>query len=300
MENVDKNGEALALAEEILKNIELDEIPLSRVCLKTARLSRLIGDLQNIETFSSWSANCAQTEAYLESAKLQLNAAVDRPISVSSANPHQYVSAPAGNGLERMGLRKGIESAQKGYQSYSSQIYKYVLDVCFNKKYSGTAQEIFENTRKLVDTGLIHKMPESTKKMVAISNNLNSDNPEDWANAVHLCRKLLQGLADVLLPPTAKGSIRTTKKGNKIALGQNNYINRLVCYIEDQKASSTFEKVVKNGLEYIGNHLDAVYEASNKGSHSNLSKIEAERYVIYTYLIIGDIFLLSEGKIENT
>ena len=36
--------EALELSSEILKNLELDEVPLSNIALKTGRLARLLND----------------------------------------------------------------------------------------------------------------------------------------------------------------------------------------------------------------------------------------------------------------
>ena len=47
----------------------------------------------------------------------------------------------------------------------------------------------------------------------------------------------------------------------------------------------------------MGDRLDSIYEAVNKGSHEILNKEEADRYVIYTYLLIGDIVSLLEKKI---
>ena len=37
-------AEALELSSEILKNLELGEVPLSNIALKTGRLSRLLND----------------------------------------------------------------------------------------------------------------------------------------------------------------------------------------------------------------------------------------------------------------
>lgn len=120
-----RHNEALQLAEDILKNIELSEIPLSNICLKATRLARLILDTENVEILSTWSSNCASTEAYIEAAKLQLTAAEDKPVSISSANPNQLVFPPSGNMGERVGLRNGIEKAQGNLQEIYAKVYKY-------------------------------------------------------------------------------------------------------------------------------------------------------------------------------
>ena len=50
--------------------------------------------------------------------------------------------------------------------------------------------------------------------------------------------------------------------------------------------------MVGSELAYIGNRLDALFKASQKGSHATVSKEEADRYVVYTYLTVGDILSL--------
>ena len=138
--------DALALSEEILADIELSQIPLSSVALKTSRLARLINDFdmqkamayeasgypaeQGVMPPESWQLSGIsnrryfgdhpetgeKTEyAYLESiehleqqlelTKTSLNSAVDPDISLTTANPNQYLSAPRGNTYERSSLR---------------------------------------------------------------------------------------------------------------------------------------------------------------------------------------------------
>jgi len=293
MSEVNKHNDVLNLAEEILKNIEYSELPLSKICLKTARLCRLVNDVENIEVLTLWSNSSASTEAYLEAAKLQLSAAVDKPVSISSSNPYQHVSVPVGNVNERMGLRKGIEKAQGSLQETNSKVYKYVLDIYFQKKYSDISQSIFEKTRTFVDNRLMELIPESIKKFISIYNNLLSENAEDWSNAVHSCRKLLKDVSDKLYPPNPNGQNFIEKNGKKIKVGSENYINRLICYIDDQDGSTTFKKIIGTSLNFIGERIDAISDAVQKGSHIEIKdQYEAERYVIYTYLLLGDILSL--------
>ena len=131
-------------------------------------------------------------------------------------------------------------------------------------------------------------------------NNLLSENPEDWSNAVHSCRRILQDLADLLFPPCEDIVIRQGEKTKTIKLGKDNYINRLIAFIEGKAASERFTAVVGSHLSFMGNRLDSIFEASQKGSHSTITaKEEADRYVIYTYLIVGDILSLREEAIKD-
>jgi hypothetical protein len=67
-----------------------------------------------------------------------------------------------------------------------------------------------------------------------------------------------------------------------------------MCYIEDQRGSETYSAVVGSTLKFIGDRLDALVDAGNKGTHNEVGKDEAERYIIYTYLVVGDLLALRE------
>lgn len=66
-------------------------------------------------------------------------------------------------------------------------------------------------------------------------------------------------------------------------LGAANYINRIVVFIESKSASGRFDAIVGSHLRFVGERLDSVFGAAQKGSHAT-SDEEADRYVVYTYL----------------
>jgi hypothetical protein len=125
-------------------------------------------------------------------------------------------------------------------------------------KFSGIADDVFARIRLRVDSAIGTTVPEAVKKLTAIYENLRSDNPEDWSNAVHGCRRFLQDLADAVFPAT--DSTRTRHVGEKTITKawERQHINRLLA------------------------------KAAQKGSHSDIvRKEEADRYVVYTYLLSG-------------
>jgi len=71
-----------------------------------------------------------------------------------------------------------------------------------------------------------------------------------------------------------------------------NYVIRLKQYIKEKASSENFSRIVGSHSDYIGIRIDAIYKASTKGTHSKVTQEEAERYVIYTYLLLGDILSL--------
>lgn len=78
-----------------------------------------------------------------------------------------------------------------------------------------------------------------------------------------------------------------------IKLGSDAYVNRIVAFLEERSTSERFNEIVGSNLSFIGNRLDSVFQATQKGSHANIvTQEEADRYVVYTYLIVGDVLSL--------
>jgi hypothetical protein len=65
-----------------------------------------------------------------------------------------------------------------------------------------------------------------------------------------------------------------------------------MCFAQDAAVSNTYASVVVGELQFLGQRLDAIYEATNKGSHTTLRLEEARRYVLHTYLLVADLLSL--------
>ncbi|MBI2267062.1 MAG: hypothetical protein HYU64_18190 [Armatimonadetes bacterium] len=324
---------ALALSEEVLRNIEMSELPLANISLKVSRLARLLNDLslQKVMEYEASgypstpggilpdayrlaalagrefqqkdtsgeiknyidTTSIEELEQVLRSFEAALASARDPNVSVSSANPDQVVWNPVGNKLERDALRSSAARAQRRLSARRSFIYSYVLRRHHELKFSGIADDIFSRVREKVDSAIGEKVPDAVQKLAAVYDNLRSENPEDWSNAVHSCRRILQDLADAIYPPRADKSMEINGKNETRKLGPDKYINRLIAFIGERTTSERFIEIVGSHLEYIGDRLDSVFKAAQKGSHAQIvSKEEADRYVIYTYLVVGDILSL--------
>jgi len=137
-------------------------------------------------------------------------------------------------------------------------------------------------------------IPDAVQRFTAAYDNLRSENPEDWSNAVHSCRRILQDLADAVFPATDEDRQVQDEGGmKKVKLGKGHYINRIIAFLGDRSSSARFEQIVGSHLRFVGDRLDAVFSAAQKGSHQTiLRREEADRFVVYTYLIVGDVLSL--------
>lgn len=335
MVNNNSLREALMLSENIMTEIEMSSATLTNIALKTSRLSRLTNDfeMQKIMLYEAggypkspkglskevWALalkakrvyqreedgivkeyastdSIEQMENQLESYKDGLISAQDASVSISSANPSQYVHAPKGNNAERQNLRIMIRDKSKLLAERRTFIYEYVSTVHYELKFSNISSDIFSRIRQNVDSKIGLIIPDSIQKFASVYENLQSDNSENWSNAVHSCRRILQDTADKLYPPCSDITIENNGKKRVIKLGADNYINRLIAYIEDNSTSKRFQEIVGSHLSYLGERLDSIFKAAQKGSHDVIStQDEADRYVIYTYLVVGDILSLKEN-----
>lgn len=306
-------SEALELSNEILRNIELSELPLENIALKTGRLARLLNDfkMQKIIQFevagyprkvaglppeiyqlavdagreseveqtaerkkivknTVYLGSIRELEEGIRIKEISLSASQDPNVSISSANPQQFVMPSTTNQRERSQLSNAISKDLSQLASRRSFIYHYVLSKNLEIKFSGISDDFFVRIRTIVDEKIGEILPDSIQKFNAIYDNLLSENLEDWSNAVHSCRRVLQDLADVLCPP-----MKDVKKANgkEIKLGKDNYINRILYYVEENSNSERFEDIVGSHLKYLGERLDSIFKAAQKGSHDKIDVV---------------------------
>ncbi|MBA1420471.1 MAG: hypothetical protein FAF03_06335 [Epsilonproteobacteria bacterium] len=136
-----------------------------------------------------------------------------------------------------------------------------------------------------MDKKLPDILPDVRNILDSISVNINASNSEDWKNAITSCRRLLKELANTLYPAMKN------KKSN-VKLDEQAYINRLTEYVKGKSGSKTYSTLIDTHLEFFHKRSMAVFDTTNKGTHQNISHEDAKRFVIYTYLLIGDIISL--------
>ena len=307
-------AEAEVLAGEILKDVELSQIPLSLAVLKALRLARIVNDFEAQQIFEwesggypraatgvtreVWAAAEKANRVFFRSTlsgeepkRLMYRHSIEELETIKDIG--RIGLQAADNPSERRQLRTDISNRSARLASRRTFIYSYVSRKYYELSFGGVANDAFGRIRLSVDSLIGRVIPGSIRKFTAIYDNLKSDNPEDWANAVHGCRRVLQDLADVVFPSQVEPRyVEVNGETKSIKLGNDQYINRLIAYIEDASESDRFNELVGSELQYIGNRLDALFRASQKGSHAIVSREEADRCVVYTYLTVGDILSL--------
>ncbi len=272
-----RSSEITSLANSIMLDITDKKLPLHLVALKASRLTRLLDDPEWTKWFVE-SAKLAEIEEFMVgSFECSMDAAKDREVSVSSANPTQHVFTPMGNVFERSAVKKDAEQSIAHLSEVRSAVYIYASSVYAKWQFGNVAESIFEKRRSATDQALKNIFPDANERLNSIEQNLQNDSPEDWKNAINSCRTLLMDLADVLNPA------KTPEEKGK-------YLNRLKDFISPKIDSESVRSLHVSYLEELKNILEQVIKSTQGGAHQERhSKNIAETIVLHTYLIVANL-----------
>lgn len=270
---MNKSEEIKALSEDILIDISNEKRPLHIILLRASRLSLLLDMPGNVELFKNWAKYAEQNQFIV--ASFQANIA-----SASSQS----------NGFERSGIRQTANQVVGYLATYRTETYKFVMSIHTKWKFGDVAESIFEKKRRRAELILKDIFPDVNQRLNSISNNVLSENSEDWKSAVVSCRTLLMDIADILNPA-------------KTPEEKPQYINRLKSFISP-KSSTTKESLVMAHLEDLKDRIEYTSNLTQGGAHQDRpEKVLAEDVVLYTYLILADLMnIYSERnpKVDHT
>lgn len=175
-----------------------------------------------------------------------------------------------------------------------ASVHSYVTDTLISIEFGDFAESIFDELRYEVDAFVRSHSPKSAEKLLIIAERMAEGNPEARAEALASCRRLLMSIADSVFPPSDEDWIDGSGKKRKV--GEENYKNRLMAFIESKLESSSTVSILSNELEHLNARLDAIYEKSCKGVHTEISQNEARLVIIQAYIFIGEISRLIQSQ----
>ncbi len=312
-----KRDDALVLAEELLTDIELEQIAPISIVRKASRLARLMDDMEasnwlsyevggypssgNGKGLSSaeWSAAKRSGRRYLQTKDGETKEyARTSTLAMLQANTEsaktRLAHGDSSNFSERNIQQNTIVESQDIINKVVGSVYQYVVKVHHELRFGAAVATAFENLRDAVDTEIATIVPDALPILSTALENAQTDDPEQWKNAAKACRDLIKAAADTLRPPGPDKSINSG--GKIIKMGEGNYVNRLVDWIESNSVSRTKRDLVKSDLEHLGERLDATADSGNKGAHTSVNKVDASRFIVGTYILLGDILSLNNQR----
>jgi len=177
---------------------------------------------------------------------------------------------------------KAVETAEAVLERVRNRIYRYASRTLSRMMFDEIPQHVFEATRTRVDAALAKNCPTALDKFAVAYQELAGTSAENWTNACTAARRILMDFADAVFPAREE-----LVNGRRV--GPDEYINRLWAYADQRITSEKDRGLALAELKDVGNRIDAIYGLSNKGVHDVVTKDEADRIIIRTYLLIADL-----------
>ncbi|WP_444927176.1 hypothetical protein ACJJI4_04190 [Microbulbifer sp. TRSA002] len=182
----------------------------------------------------------------------------------------------------KINLNEHINYVKKKAHELASQLFSQL-------KFSGTVSNSFDLLKNAVDDRLLDLNPMIAEQLMLAFKSVSSDKEEEWSQSLTTCRRLLEGLADELYPPSKE-------KFNGRPVGQAQYVNRLWAFMDNSIQSDSNKNLAKSHIDFLGSWLEKVNKLANKGVHAELEQLEAVKSVFHTYLVVADILNYLEGS----
>lgn len=150
-------------------------------------------------------------------------------------------------------------------------------------EFADSALTAFDVLKEAVDDKLVSLAPELGEKLMLAFEQVSADREKErWAQGLTSCRRLLKELADRLYSPR-----EGTVKGRK--LGEEQYINRLWAFMDETITSDSNRALAKAHVDLVGSYMERTHSMTHKGVHAEVTRLEAVRIALHTYLVIADI-----------
>lgn len=333
---MNKLEQAKATCEAVLEGVECNTIPTSSVLLQCLRIARLLNDSDSIiwlqyeyggyprtsegrltavgrdvaiahgrqynekEKSYIFTELVAELEAQLSSNQTALGNFTTNGVSVAGehASIAMYrLTEAVGNSTGN--LLKRIELSQKRLSILKGQYYDYALKKHIELSFGSVATDVFTEYRGSVDNGFSALSKDTLLKLQAIEDTFGSNNPEHYSQALTTCRRLFESTANELFVrwlPNYTDVKYKTKSGKEIDVSGDHYKNKLSAVIEVLEDKTTKNSIVGSNIMYLLDWIDNLMSLQSKGVHHDISRQDAARCIIQTYICLGDILNLQQNK----
>lgn len=332
-----KIEKAIEACEKVIDGIEDETISTSSALLQCSKIARLTGDEEGVLWLqyeyggyprsdeglilsSAWKIGYKNGRGYIRDGEklifTELASELEERIQVQQkavANFTTQGTAVSGeqaliamNNLtstvakSTQNLINSVTDSQKKLAKLKAKYYEYALKKQLELSFGNVATDIFENYRERVDNGFSSLSKETLLKLQAIEGKIESNNPELYSQALTTCRRLFESVSVELFEkyyPDFEGEVYKTKSGKEIDVSGDHYKNKLSAVIEKIEDKSTNKTLVGSNIIYLLDWIDNLNGLQCKGVHTKVTKDDAVKAIIQTYICLGDILNMQTGEL---
>ncbi len=326
---MDRIENALVACEKVINGIEDETISTSSALLQCSKIARLTNDEEAIIWFqyeyggyprtndghikkNAWKMAYQNGRGYIEDGKsyifTELASELEEKIRAQQDAINNYTTQGTSvggeyayvamnkltNSVENSTnyLIRSITNNQKRLALLKSKYYEYAIKKQIELSFGNVAEDVFRKYRKKVDNAFSSLSQETLLKLQAIEGKLDTNNPESYSQAITTCRRLFESTANELFEkyyPNYTMKTYKTKSSKEIDISGDHFKNRLSAVIEILEDKSMKRTLVGSNIIYLLDWIDKVNELQCKGVHDNITRNDAERCIIQTYICLGDV-----------
>ena len=221
---------------------------------------------------------------------------ISQPITQIESEKYSGMIIMGGNlAIIRETFKVPIHSAEisgfvlKGLvETVRNRALEFANEIILEVQFGDMLSKIFDETKKFVDTNLIEVCPLAIEKLTTTYDNLaTSSNSLEWSQIAFSCRDILQDFTQSIynedyIPETKQQPTRAET------------INKLE-YTLRAKLNNTKKRereLIIAQMDYLLNYFRKLNDLIQKDIHPlnfEVKKEDANRCIVYTYMIIGDI-----------
>ena len=190
-----------------------------------------------------------------------------------------------------------IGIAEKRLSILKAKYYDYALKKQIEISFGNVATTVFGEYREKVENEFSKLSKETLLKLQAMEDKIDSDNPELYSQALTTCRRLFEETAKMLFEkyfPEYKENTYRTRSGKEIDISKDHYKNKLSAVIEKLEDKSPSKTMVGSNVLYLIDWIDNLSDLQCKGVHHDVTRQDAVRCIIQTYICLGDILNLQD------
>ena len=304
-----KSEHKLALAEELLTDIELSRLPAGQLALKAARLARLAGN-----PHSQWWL-MYETKGYNSTEQLSLEmmgitgrwtdqekkqgyygplSQIDDQVTAIKAELDAFKMTELSGDkavvvLYRITQRRDALSTElRRVQFVRNRVlgllHQFTEAVYYELLFGHAAEGIFEKYRSHIDVALSGTALEALRKFPKAYERLAEGDREAISQAMTTCRRIVEAFADSVAPPESDPA---EIDGQKLDMGPGKYKNRLNVYVARKTTSSSRRQRLRETLSNL-------HDRACAGVHDDVTPDEARALILSTYVYLGEVSELED------
>ncbi|MGD0949005.1 MAG: hypothetical protein ABSA52_16460 [Candidatus Binatia bacterium] len=294
----------IALARDLLDDIELSRLSPEQLVLKTNRLARFAG----AESTERWlmfelrgyNATDPVAREYMAHTGRWIDPTTNKGFWGSLVEIDSDVSAIETR-LKRLGSEGPYTSAEarqwipqlrhaRGIRGrVLALIHQFITSTYYEAAFSNLSEQIFDRYKRDVDALLAERCGDVLQKVPSVYDRLSEGDREAISQALMTCRRIVDTFADAVYP-ARDGAV--VVEGETLEVGAPQSRNRLRAYIAENTLSTARRKRLRQTLTNLYDRLSA-------GVHSDVTTEEARSLFLQVYLFLGEVLNLDNPDSDN-